>query len=238
MGSCNKNNITHGFRWCDEWLCPLHHLFLRRFVLSPDLSADAPLIVVVLSDGFVFGSCFIRRASAMSVAGFEASCHNLVKLTGNRWLMSFVAEAVRVLGFQTSSRLEMVMYLLSVVAAIGGCGCYRVGGVVGVRFRIRVGGRISNCHEVVWHYITLVDVSKFASVFDVGLFGSKDACCCCKELLVLVSISCLQLVHTPHVRHPQACSIWRPDLVEHLVHPQGRTCSAYKVVFLFQPKQE
>ncbi|RHN76251.1 hypothetical protein MtrunA17_Chr2g0330001 [Medicago truncatula] len=115
----------------------------------------------------------------MSVAGFEASCHNLVKLTGNRWLMSFVAEAVRVLGFQT--RLW----------------------VVGVRFRIRVGGRISNCHEVVWHYITLVDVSKFASVFDVGLFGSKDACCCCKELLVLVSISCLQLVHTPHVRHPQ-----------------------------------
>jgi len=34
-----------------------------------------------------------------------------------------------------SSRLEMVMYLLSVVAAIGGCGCYRVGGARGAQTR-------------------------------------------------------------------------------------------------------
>jgi len=70
-------------------------------VLSPDLSADAPLIVVVLSGGFVFGFCFKRRAYAISVIGFEASYHNLVQLTGNRWLMPFVAEVVGVLGFRT-----------------------------------------------------------------------------------------------------------------------------------------
>lgn len=34
-----------------------------------------------------------------------------------------------------SSRLEMVMYLLSVVAANGGCGCYRIGGVRGAQTR-------------------------------------------------------------------------------------------------------
>jgi len=34
-----------------------------------------------------------------------------------------------------SSRLEMVMYLLSVVAANGGCGCYRVGGARGAQTR-------------------------------------------------------------------------------------------------------
>jgi len=71
----NPNVLPCSFcrRWCDEWLCPPHHLFLRRFVLSPDLSVDAPSIVVVLSGGFAFGFCFIRRASAISVAGFEAS---------------------------------------------------------------------------------------------------------------------------------------------------------------------
>jgi len=34
-----------------------------------------------------------------------------------------------------SSRLEMVMYLLSIVAAIGGCGCYCVGGARGAQTR-------------------------------------------------------------------------------------------------------
>jgi len=34
-----------------------------------------------------------------------------------------------------SSRLEMVMYLLSVVAANGGCGCYRVGDAHGAQTR-------------------------------------------------------------------------------------------------------
>jgi len=34
-----------------------------------------------------------------------------------------------------SSRLEMVMYLLSVVAANSGCGCYRVGGARGAQTR-------------------------------------------------------------------------------------------------------
>ena len=33
------------------------------------------------------------------------------------------------------SRLEMVMYLLSVVAANSGCGCYRVGGARGAQTR-------------------------------------------------------------------------------------------------------
>nr|ABD32394.1 hypothetical protein MtrDRAFT_AC150244g21v2 [Medicago truncatula] len=32
-----------------------------------------------------------------------------------------------------SSRLEMVMHLLSVVATNGGCGCYRVGGARGAQ---------------------------------------------------------------------------------------------------------
>jgi len=31
--------------------------------------------------------------------------------------------------------LEMVMYLLSVVAANGGCGCYRAGGACGAQTR-------------------------------------------------------------------------------------------------------
>jgi len=39
-----------------------------------------------------------------------------------------------------------------------------------VGFRIRVGGRVSHLHEV-WV------VSKYASVFDVGLFDTKETLC-------------------------------------------------------------
>lgn len=40
---------------------------------------------------------------------------------------------IMVVFHNTSSRLEMVMYLLSVVAANGGCGCYRVGATRGAK---------------------------------------------------------------------------------------------------------
>jgi len=50
---------------------------------------------VVLSGGIGFG--FLWQASAMSVTRFEASYYNLVQQTGNRCLMSFVAEVVGVL---------------------------------------------------------------------------------------------------------------------------------------------